>query len=31
MTDYTDGDIKNVLSKYIKYLQENPIQYCVSG
>lgn len=31
MTEYTDGDIKNVLSKYIKYLQENPIQYCVSG
>lgn len=31
MTNYTDGDIKNILSKYIKYLQENPIQYCVSG
>ena len=31
MTNYTDEDIKNILSKYIKYLQENPIQYCVSG
>jgi len=31
MDNYTKMDIKNILSKYVKYLQENPIQYCVSG
>jgi hypothetical protein len=31
MDNYTNIDIKNIISKYIKYLQENPIQYCVSG
>ena len=31
MSNYTKEDIKNLLSKYITYLQENPIQYCVSG
>jgi len=31
MSDYTESDIKNILAKYIIYLQENPFQYCVSG
>jgi len=31
MSDYNESDIKNIIAKYIKYLQENPIQYCVSG
>ena len=28
MSNYTE---KEILEKYIEYLKENPIQYCISG
>jgi hypothetical protein len=31
MSNYTQTEIKNILTKYVEYLQEGPIQYCVSG
>jgi DNA polymerase elongation subunit (family B) len=31
MSNYTQTEIKNILTKYVEYLQETLIQYCVSG
>ena len=31
MSNYNKNDMKNILTKYIEYLNENPIQHCVSA